>query len=297
MNAPLKNEMDALAAAGGVDGATARLFQSVLKSGQHGAFIKEIDAIRGASASAAGPANLKLVIVPGAFYQQTPRSGADGHVVRAQAVRLGWPVESIPIGSTGSLASNARLICDWLSAQDDTRIVLVSISKGGSDLKMALREPDAEHAFRNVHGWINLCGILDGTPLVDWLRSWHFEAMVNRLYFRALGAKVDFVRELRRGPGEALDVDLQLPAQLRLISIVGFPQRAHMSNGMTRRCFDRMSVHGPNDGVIVLDDVCAQPGLLYPVWGADHLLRTGTDWQELLGAVLIYLAREIALDP
>lgn len=290
MNAPVAE--DATTASDDIDAATASLYQSVLASAQHGAFIKAIDAIRREPVGAPRASPLKLVIVPGAFYQQVPRSGADGHVVRDQAVRLGWPVQTIPIGGTSSLGANARQICDWLGQHADAPLVLVSISKGGSDLKMALREPDAAHAFRNVHAWINLCGILDGTPLADWLCSWQIEALANRLYFRALGARIDFVRELRRGPGEVLDGELRLPAHLQLISIVGFPLRANMSNGMSRRCFDRVAAYGPTDGVIVLGDVCAQPGLIYPVWGADHLLRTGTDWQELLGAVLTYLARE-----
>jgi hypothetical protein len=295
MNGPVVAQREGMASTD-IDAATASLYQSVLASAQHGAFIKAIDAIRRQAPGTPGAAALKLVIVPGAFYEQVPRSGADGHVVREQALRLGWPVDTIPIGGSSSVRTNARQICDWLGRQEDGPLVLVSISKGGSDLKMALREPDAAHAFRHVHAWINLCGILDGTPLADWLCSWQIEALANRLYFRALGAKVDFVRELRRGPGEPLDAVLQLPPQLRLISIVGFPQRAHMSNGMSRRCFDRVAAHGPTDGVIVLADVCAQPGLMYPVWGADHLLRTGTDWQELLGAVLTYLAREAALE-
>jgi len=86
---------------------------------------------------------------------------------------------------------------------------------------------------------------------------------------------------------------LRLPAHLRLISIVGFPLRSHMTSGLGRRCYDRLSPFGPNDGVIVLDDVCAQPGLIYPIWGADHLLRSGADMERVLSAILRFVAGEL----
>jgi hypothetical protein len=276
-----------------LDEATTRMYRSVCESQRHGAFIASIGERMRQPRSAAPPAGARLVIVPGAFYRENPRSGADGHVVRGEAERIGWPVDTIPLASSGSTAENARAICDWLSAQDGSPLVLVSVSKGGSDLKFALARPDAARAFRHVACWINLCGILDGTPLSEWLLSWQAEAALSRLYYRMLGVSVDFVRDLAREPGGPLDFELELAPHMQLISIVGFPQRRHMTSGLGRRCYDRMARHGPNDGVIVLADVCAQPGLLYPVWGADHLLRSGVDMAALLGAVLEHAGREL----
>ena len=178
------------------------------------------------SLDAAPPRDVRLVIVPAAFYRENPRSGADGHVVRAQAERLGWTVESIPLASDGSTLANARTICEWLRARStahgDERLVLVSLSKGGSDIKVALSQPGAAQAFERVACWINLCGILDGTPLSEWLLSWQVEAALSRLYYRMLGVSVNFVRDLRREAGGPLDFPLQLPPHVQLISIVGF---------------------------------------------------------------------------
>jgi hypothetical protein len=41
-----------------------------------------------------------------------------------------------------------------------------------------------------------------------------------------------------------------------------------------------------------LADVCALPGLIYPLWGADHYLRPQADVRELVLAVLQYLGEE-----
>jgi len=272
--------------------ATERLYRSVRESEPHRSFIEDIDLLMLEPERPHPPMDAKLVIVPAAFYRENPRSGADGRVVRAQAESLGWTVDTIPLESDGSTLANARTIRDWLAAQSGSRIVLVSLSKGGSDLKLALQLPGASQAFERVACWINLCGILNGTPLSDWLLSWQVEAALSRLYYRILGVSVEFVRDLRREPGGPLDFELPLPPHLQLISIVGFPLRRHMTSGLGRRCYDRVAHDGPNDEVIVLSDVCAQPGVIYPIWGADHLLRFGADMDRLMNAVLRFVARK-----
>jgi len=278
----------------GLDEATTRLYRSVCDSDPHRDFIASIQRYILESDSTPPPADVKLVIIPAAFYRENPRAGGDGRVVRAQAERLGWSVDSIPLASDGSVLTNARTIRDWLGAQSGSRMVLVSLSKGGSDVKLALSLPGAERAFRQVACWLNLCGILNGTPLSDWLLSWQVEAAFSRLYYHLLGVSVDFVRDLRREPGGPLDCELLLPPHLQLISIVGFPLRRHMTSGLGRRCYDRVACHGPNDGVIVLSDVSAQPGLIYPIWGADHLLRSGADMDRLMNAVLRFISGRLA---
>src|SRR5882672_389822 len=200
----------------GIDAATTLLYQTLVDSPHHGSFIQRIQELgRGAETGVPlpvpPPADAKLVIVPGAFYRENPGSGADGHIVREEAVGLGWATDLIPIASTGSLQKNARIIVDYLSQQRDSRIVLVSLSKGGSDLKIALSLPGAVRAFEPVAAWINLCGLLDGTPLVDWLFSRQARAVMLRLYCWLRGQSLAFVRDLRRGAGGALDFRLCLP--------------------------------------------------------------------------------------
>lgn len=280
-------------AAENLDEATARLYRSVCESPRHRPFIENIRKLIHEPDPPSPPGDLKLVIVPAAFYRQNPRSGADGRVARAQAERLGWKVACIPLASDGSTAGNAQLICDWLAAQQDSRMVLVSLSKGGSDIKMALTLPGADRAFARVACWLNLSGILSGTPLSQWLLSWQVEAAFSRLYYSMRGASVEFVRDLRREPGSPLDFELRLPARVQLISVAGFPQRKHMTSGLGRRCYDRVAPHGPNDGVIVLSDVCALPGVIYPIWGADHLMRSGTNMDELMSALLRFVAATV----
>lgn len=270
-----------LTAREGCDFATALLHRSIVESEQHGAFLRALT-----ERTTHGTPDGTVAIVPGAFHRENPRTGADGRVVREVAARLGLPVVIAPVTSTGSLAENARLLAAWLAESKADRLILVSVSKGGSDVKLALARPDAARVFGRVIGWLNLCGILDGTPMADWLLSPGWLARANRFVYRVRGRSLDFLQDLRRYPGCALDFPLTLPAQLHAIHVVGFPLRQHFHNGLARRCHARLEAFGPNDGSILLSDAPRWPGQLCPVWAADHYLRPREEVRPLLAALL-----------
>lgn len=270
----------------GSDFTTALLHQRIVASEEHGPFLRGLREPTAASASRESPV---VAIVPGAFYRENPRTGADGSVVREVAARLGLPVVVAPLASTGRLGENARLLVDWLAATRDRPLVLVSVSKGGSDLKAALQRPDALAAFAHVRGWINLCGILDGTPMAEWLLSPNWMARANRFVYRIRGRSLDFLEEMQRRPGSPLAAPLVLPPHLRTFHVVGFPLLAHLRNGLVRRCHARLAGFGPNDGSLLLGDVIRWRGQLCPVWGADHYLRPEADVRPLLAALMAEL--------
>jgi hypothetical protein len=274
----------------GCDFATALLHRSIVVSDRHGAFLNDafwIAATRGNNgAIQTTNGGTTIAIVPGAFHRENPRTGADGRIVREVAAQLGLPFAVAPVSSTGSLAENSRLLVDWLSALDRERLILVSVSKGGSDVKVALARSDSARVFSRVKGWVNLCGILDGTPMADWLLSAGWLARANRFFYRVRGRSLDFLANLRRFPGCALDFPLKLPPHLRVVHVLGFPLRQHLHNGLARRCHARLESFGPNDGSILLSDAPSWPGQLCPVWGADHYLRPREDVRPLLAALL-----------
>ena len=266
----------------GCDFATALLHRRIVESERHGAFLRALSEVREDSRKP----GVSVAIVPGAFYLENPRTGADGRIAREVAGQLDLPVALVPVSSTGSLAENAGAIANWLLAHRGEALILVSVSKGGSDLKAALARPDAPRVFERVIGWINLCGILDGTPMADWLLSPSLLARVNRFVYRIRGRSLDFLNDLQRFPGCPLDFLLTLPPHLRAIHVAGFPLHRHLRNGLARRCHARLASFGPNDGSILLADAPGWPGQLCPVWGADHYLRPRTDVRPLLAALM-----------
>ena len=265
-----------LSAREGIDFATALLYDRLRRSTDHQPFIDRLETLM-TSTDPMPRLDARVVIVPGAFYKMYPRSGADGRVMREAAARFGIDTEIVPLPDFSSLGENARLICTWLSAHaDDGRpIVLISLSKGGGDIKCALARDDAAQAFRHVAMWINLSGILDGTPLVTWLLADTWRSRWTRWYLKRRGySDLSILRGLHRGNGSLLSGALNLPAHMRAIHVVGFPLSMHATNALARRNRVRLTPYGPNDGAgIILADACRWPGRLYPLWSADHYLR------------------------
>ncbi|MGH7140833.1 MAG: hypothetical protein ACREHD_34310, partial [Pirellulales bacterium] len=293
--APAETVLRSVAASEGIDFATALLYQHVVGSLAHGPLISQINALRERPDSHQGQVDALLAVAPGAFYHEYPHSGADGRLLRDEAARLGFDCHVIPCGSMAGVEANAERICDWLRSRQESRIVLASISKGSADIKMALARPDAPEVFRNVVAWISLCGILDGSPMVEWLLASRPRELAYRALFWWRGLRFDVFSDLRRRDGSTLAFPLTLPMHIRLLHVAGFPLRAHLSNALARRCHAHCEALGPNDGAVLLTDLLRLPGRIYPVWGADHYLRPSWELRSLAQALLRYLADELLL--
>ena len=152
---------------------------------------------------------------------------------------------------------------------------------------MALSRPDAPEAFRSVRTWLDLSGLLDGTPLVQWILARPLRTLWYRAILSSRGYDFRIARELTTESGGPLDFRTRLPPHLQAIHVRGFPLKRHLTNGLARRCFRRLGHLGPNDGGgIVLGELRHLPGLVYPVWGADHYLRPASgDIRNLVARV------------
>jgi hypothetical protein len=271
----------------GVDFATTLLFDRLQKSSRHAGFIRRINELRQAHVLPGGFADAKVVIVPGALYVERPDLGGDGRVVREVAEAAGWRTELIPLASQGAISDNARRIEDWLAEHSAEKIVLVSLSKGGADLRPVLATPEAAALFHNVAAWVNVCGPLNGTRLVDWVLRSRWRATLMRWQYRLQRRDFRFVTEMCQTPGA-----LALPPGLKVVSLIGFPLRRQVSTLFSRFCHRILVPHGPNDGTTSLVDLLEWPGLIYPAWGVDHYFRPEGVARNLVAAMLGYLAEE-----
>lgn len=278
----------------GIDFATAVLFDRLLRSQEHGSFIRQMNQLLQQQSEARFATDVLAAIVPGAFYLEHPETGADGQAVRDAAHEVACRTDLIPIASLGTPLGNGRTVSDWLRQRREEKVILVSLSKGGADVKMALAEPRAEEAFENVIAWLNVSGIVNGSPVVTWGLARPLQRFLVRSLFWIRGRDFRFVEDLRQTKGP-LDFELRTSQHMKTIHIVGFPLRRHLSSGRARRWHRRLSPLGPNDSVTMLYDVCRLPGLVLPVWGADHYLQSGWNVQQLVTALLQYLGDELGL--
>ncbi len=236
-----------------------------------------------------------VAIVPGFLYREYPDSGADGRMLRQAAEQLGWECQSIPVASTGRLRENAETILNWLQQHVGRPTILASISKGGSDLAAALQREGALSVFRDVIGWVNVCGIIRGSPVVDRVSKQWLTMAGFRILFALRRWSFASVMDLKSKGGVLRGLDERC-GRVRPIHVLGFPLESHFVSPRLRRFHRLLADSGPNDGAIVLEDSIRSPGLVYPVWGADHYMRPRFRTQPLCAGLFRYLGSQIEVE-
>jgi hypothetical protein len=213
---------------------------------------------------------VRILIVPGFLFAEHPELAIDGKLVLSIAARLGVEAEIAEIDSRGTVEANGALVAGRLSESSGVPTWMFSISKGTSDARAALNHMGGWPS--TLAGWVDLSGIFSGTPIADWwteetARRWLLKALfgINNLPFRAL-------LEMRRD-SPIWQRPVTPPSPDRLIHVLGFPPPWRVEPRMLRNYRRLLSMSGPNDGFTPLVDAFDYPGRLYPIWGADHLMR------------------------
>jgi hypothetical protein len=275
----------------GVDFATALFFDRVRRVPRNHAFARTLEA---GHAQQPVLARGKVLIVPALFYRRRPTRGGDGAVVRQVAERAGLDVEVVPVESGGSARRNAAILCDLLPRRASEPTVIVSLSKGSADLRLAFEAMAAMPP--GLRAWVNVCGLLRGTPAIDrfqqrWWRRW----LLRMIILRARGSQ-ELPAEFTTASSSSLNRAMRTPVGVLVINLIGFPLRAHIGTPFGRLRHRQMARYGPNDGLGLLRDAIFEPGLTYPVWGADHYFRVPTV-PALLARVIAYLLHAGCLAP
>ena len=272
-----------IAARVGIEFATALAYDRVLREARNKVFFDLVARSRGERIDP----KVLFAIIPGAFYQVHQHSGADG----ARLVRIlreaGAPVETVPIGNFGRVRENARMIADWLGRKRGEKVVLLSLSKGSADVKVALRE--RPELAEKLLAWVSLSGISNGTALVDWLGRQRWRMVGIRFYFWWRGLEMAALEDL--GTGGLLEEWGSAREELPLVNVCGFPLARHLTHRWAPKGYRRLARLGPNDGGgILLGEVTQRPGIVFPVWGADHYLTPSWDCEAQLRTVLALAA-------
>lgn len=250
----------------GTELATAWLYRALVQHPNHREFVEQFEANLTSDITDETP--LKVCIVPGAFYREYPRIDSSGQALRDELQRCGITTQFVPVKSTGSVDENARIIRSFLRDHSSEPLALISLSKGGSDIKVALRQSSED--FQNVRLWYSISGTLSGVELVNWVqRRWWARAM-NTLFFRLSRRDWKFFSDMARGPEGSLDFSLECPSHLTIVHVAAFPLRRHTQTRMARAWYRRFEILGPTDSMIMLRELLHVPGHVLPIWGVDH---------------------------
>ena len=217
--------------------------------------------------------NILLAIVPGMFYKDNPSVGADGRMLRDIGLSMGLREELITINQTGTTDENADFICNYLKNKKDTdKIILTSVSKGSSDLKIAIKKCGNESYFQKVIGWYNIGGINRGSLLIDTIvNNWQYR-WEAKFYFWSKGYNFNGFLSLQKGRDPRLEEDLVIPPFITVINVIAVPTFRQVTQ-RARPFYEYLSRFGPNDGMTLLADSYMDGAINIPSWRNDHYFQ------------------------
>jgi hypothetical protein len=235
-----------------------------------------------------------VLFVPGWDYaDRGPITGTDFSLQRKIIHELGVENYLINLPPTGSVEKNADTLAMEISKHSRLakKIILVGASSAGPAIHLALSEmlPALESAA--VTAWLNLGGILHGSPLIDYYQlrpqSWFFSMVA-----RYKGWSKDAITSMGVHSSRKRFQRLQISSDILIINYIGIP----LSGQLSKFAKDNYSVlrsEGPNDGITLLSDVIAPNSLTVVALGSDHFFakdpKIGAKTVALMHLIFAYL--------
>ena len=261
----------ALARASTLDDAAAFFADAVERLPRNRAFRARFDAaVAGPLAPPAGRERYLFVFVPGWLYRTNPESGADFAGPRRVLAARGYAVRLAELDENATVEANGELLGAELErlAGDGRRLVLVSTSKAGPETQLALDRLERAGKAGHVAAWVNIGGLLNGTPLADhwdaWPRSWLAAAA-----FVFMGHGTESIGSMTTGARRPKFAGLRLPAETLVVTYIGAPRASQVSPG-AQNDYAIIAPHGPNDGMTLLADALVPRGVTVVERGLDH---------------------------
>jgi len=215
----------------------------------------------------------KLVFVPGYAYRNNPTNGADFRRQRELLTRLGFDPILLATEELGTVEVNAAIVAAELAklAVRDERLIVISASKGGPEVAMALSALQDDPALERIKAWISVGGLLRGSPYADRFLS-GIKRWVARFVLKRRGQPPDIMDNLSTVVRRPAFDELSLPSGLLVMHYVAAPLSGHVAEA-TRGRYRVLRRQGPNDGLTLLADELTASGLVVTAVGLDHYFR------------------------
>jgi len=274
-NAGLREALATLGRAQSLDDAAAFFADAVEQLPRNRAFRARFDAaLAGPLAPPADQGRYLVVFVPGWLHATHPESGADFARPRRVLAARGYAVHFAAIDENGTVEANGDALAVELErlAGDGRRLILVSTSKAGPETQLALDRLERTGQAGHVAAWVNIGGLLNGTPLADhwdtWPRSW-----LAAIAFAFMGHDTAAIPTMRTGVRRARFAALRVPDGILVVTYIGAPRAADVTRG-AQGDHEIIAPHGPNDGMTLLADAPLLQGTTLVERGLDHYFAT-----------------------
>jgi hypothetical protein len=206
------------------------------------------------------------VFVPTYLYKRFLAAGSDMAVPRAALQKVGLTCHFVETDDDGAIETNADIVvaATRALAQTNRRLVLVSASKSGPEVALALTKLRPAES-RHVAAWINIVGALQGTPMVD-------ERLLPELEFFVGKVDAAGTESLTTARSRQRFHSFHIPDHVLVINYFGIPVTGSISF-YARQGFFPLRKYGPNDGLVLLSDMIFPGGVTLAELGSDHFLR------------------------
>jgi hypothetical protein len=214
----------------------------------------------------ASAADYEVLVVPIYLYKRLIGSGADLAAPRAALKKVGLPCQFVETQDDGAVEANADLVAAAIRArrQSGRRLIVISASKSSPEVALALtRLGPAE--TRHVAAWINVAGVLQGSPLAD-------EHFFQELEFLVGEVDVAGKESLTTQRGRRRFDSFHIPEHVLVINYLGVPVTGTISF-WGRRGYYSLRKYGPNDGISLVSDMIIPGGVTLADLENDHFMR------------------------
>jgi hypothetical protein len=254
----------------GIDIATGIFYLSLFEDPMNAVWIKKMEA-QPVAAATVNEKRGKVFVIPAMFYKEFPEVGGHGPHITEIARQCGFDAELLETCSPGPLHKNVEIIYEAIGKDPSDRIWLVSLSRGGLEVRLAIEKYGKDFPFHKVKGWINTCGFPTGSTLTDInLETWQ-----GRIRWWVIGkimkCDVKFLEQMGE-KAHAHKPFPQIPASLKVINVIPFARQWHVQMSLIGR-FKTLTRYGPNDGITTTRSSLIDGYPTYPLWAADHFFR------------------------
>jgi hypothetical protein len=224
---------------------------------------------RAATTAVAGEPPVMIAFAPGWLYQSEQGSGADFARPRQILIESGARTVVLDIEENGTIERNAQLITRQLGelSHANPAIIVVSASKAGPEVALALSELHRRQPDHNVKAWVNIGGILHGTALADRAVTWPWCWFVKLLVLH--GHSFDGIESMTTWRSAPRKDRVAIPPDMVVVNYIGIP----LSGQVTERArlgYALMREQGPNDGLTPIVDEIAPASITIAELGLDH---------------------------
>jgi hypothetical protein len=208
------------------------------------------------------------LFVPGFHYLSDKSSGADFANQRQFFHELGVRVDLLRTEEDGTVEENAAIIAANIRALHDADAILVSTSKAGPEVALALGKILAPDETARVKAWISVGGLIWGTPLADYATTWP-QSWIVRLMFRYSRTGFQGIPGLTTAASQARMERIRIPARIMIVEYIAVPLSGDIYGSVESR-YARLRKDGPNDGLTLLADELLPNGIAVIEPGIDH---------------------------